>query len=66
MAMPNFERLLNVKEAEHLLNISRYTLNRWIQQRRIPYYRLGRRFMFSQFIIQDFVSSPSSTVNNVK
>ena len=40
-----FEDLLSVKEAGQLLQVSESTLWRWINQKRLPAYRVGPRRM---------------------
>ena len=43
-------RLIDVKEAAKLLNISVHTVYSWVSQRKIPFVKLGRR---TEFDIKD-------------
>lgn len=35
-------------DAAPILGVSPYTLRTWVRQRKIPFYRCGRRIVFSQ------------------
>ena len=46
---------LNLLEAAPIVGVSPYTLRAWIRQRRIPFYRVGRRVMFSRQELEGFM-----------
>ncbi|MFI5338914.1 MAG: helix-turn-helix domain-containing protein [Candidatus Methylomirabilales bacterium] len=39
---------LSLLESAPLLGVSPYTLRAWVRERRIPFYRCGRRLVFSR------------------
>ena len=43
-----FERKVGLADAAPILGVSPYTLRTWVRQRKIPFYRCGRRIVFSQ------------------
>lgn len=45
----------SVVEAAGVLGVSPHTLRAWIRDRRIPFHRLGRRIMFAQADLQQFI-----------
>jgi excisionase family DNA binding protein len=49
------EKLISVKEAAILLGISPWTLFAWVSQGRIRYRKVGRRTMFTEEDLEDFV-----------
>ena len=48
-------RLLDIKEAAEFLNISPNTLYSWVNQRRIPFVKLGRRVKFDLKDLEDWI-----------
>ena len=48
---------LSVSEAASLLGVSPFTLRAWVRERRIPFYRLGRRIVFSRTELAEFLSA---------
>lgn len=48
-------RLINVKEAAKLLNVSVHTLYSWVSQRRIPFVKLGRRTEFDMKDLEEWI-----------
>jgi excisionase family DNA binding protein len=47
---------LNIDQAAHYLCISRFTVRAWVQQKKIPYYKVGRRVLFSKEDLNDFIA----------
>ena len=47
---------LSVYEAAPLLGVSPYTLRAWIRQRRLPFFRCGRRIVFAQKDLDQFLA----------
>lgn len=47
--------LIDIEAARQQLGISEDTLYRWIQQRKIPYYKIGRGVRFEQGEIDDWI-----------
>lgn len=37
-----------LKQGATLLGVSPYTLRAWVRQRRLPFFRVGRRIVFSR------------------
>ena len=42
-------------EAAPLLGVSRFTLRRWLRQRRLPYHRVGRRIVLDRRDLETFL-----------
>jgi excisionase family DNA binding protein len=51
------ERWLTVENICRYLNVSNETVYRWIEQRKMPAHRVGRRWMFKQSEVDDWVRS---------
>jgi len=49
-------RLLNVTEAARYLGVSIFTLYTWVNQRKIPHYKIGRLLKFNQGEISAWIS----------
>jgi len=50
------ERLISVKEAAKLLNISVHTLYSWVSEKRIPSVKMGRRVAFDPEDLEAWVN----------
>lgn len=48
-------RKLDLLEAAPFLGVSPYTLRAWVRRRKIPFYRCGRRIVFSQTDLDQFL-----------
>jgi excisionase family DNA binding protein len=46
---------LSIAEAAPLLGVSPFTVRAWVRERRVPFYRLGRRIVFSRRELDDFL-----------
>jgi excisionase family DNA binding protein len=51
------ERWLMVEDICRYLNVSNETVYKWIEQRDMPAHRVGRRWMFTQNEVDDWVRS---------
>ncbi|MDF1719259.1 MAG: helix-turn-helix domain-containing protein [Minwuia sp.] len=51
------ERWLTVEDICLYLNVSNETVYKWIEQRDMPAHRVGRRWMFKQNEVDDWVRS---------
>lgn len=51
------ERWLTVEDICGYLNVSNETIYKWIEQRNMPAHRVGRRWMFKQSEVDDWVRS---------
>jgi excisionase family DNA binding protein len=49
--------LEGIPETASRLKISKFTLRRWIRQRRLAHYRLGRRVVLSQADVEQFLAA---------
>lgn len=47
---------VSLLEAAPLLGVSPYTVRAWIREKRIPFYRCGRRIVFSRRDLEEFLS----------
>ena len=47
--------LIPKPEAAQRLGISKFTLNTWVSQKRIPYIKLGRRVLFDETALSAFI-----------
>jgi len=50
-----FDPLLNVDQTAKVLGLSKFTIRAMINQRRIPFIRLGRRILFSKDTLETFI-----------
>lgn len=48
MPSPHPHHKMGLLAAAPILGVSPHTLRRWVKQRKIPFYRCGRRIVFSQ------------------
>lgn len=48
---------LNVVSAAQVLGVSPFTLRAWIREKRIPYFRCGRRIVFAMNDLQRFLNA---------
>ncbi len=48
---------LDVQESGALLGISPFTVRSWVRQRKIPFYRCGRRIVFSRTDLERFLEA---------
>jgi excisionase family DNA binding protein len=55
--MPEQETLLTYEEAAELIAVSPITLRKWVTERRIPHYKIGKSVRFSAREIADFLAS---------
>ena len=46
-----------IVEAGRLLGVSPFTVRAWIRERRIPFFRCGRRIVFSRHDLEEFLAS---------
>jgi excisionase family DNA binding protein len=46
---------LNLLQAAELLGVSSHTIRSWTRQKKIPFYRCGRRIVFCQGDIEAFL-----------
>ena len=57
--MPTAEtiRNLSVREAAARIGVSPFTVRSWLRQRRIPFFRVGRRVLLSQVDVDRFLQA---------
>ena len=48
---------LSILQAAPLLGVSPFTLRAWVRERRVPFYRLGRRIVFSRADLTGFLAA---------
>lgn len=51
------DKKLTVKESAAVLGVSPFTLRSWIRERRLPFFRCGRRIVFSKQDLEQFLST---------
>jgi excisionase family DNA binding protein len=51
------ETKCGIVEAGSMLGVSPFTLRAWIRERRIPFFRCGRRIVFSRSDLHAFLAS---------
>lgn len=44
-------------EAAGVLGVSPFTVRAWVRERRVPFYRVGRRIVFSRAELADFLAA---------
>ena len=49
--------ILNKKQLAEYLNVSVYTIDTWVSQRRIPFYKIGRRVLFRKHKILEWIEN---------
>ena len=53
----NGDQKLNLELSSSLLGVSPHTLRAWTRQRRIPFFRCGRRIVFARKDLEAFLAS---------
>jgi excisionase family DNA binding protein len=53
--MNQLNNLIDTPKAAEILGVSRYTLNAWTSQRKIPFVKLGRRRLFDTTDLQAWI-----------
>jgi excisionase family DNA binding protein len=49
--------LKGIPEAALRMNVSKFTLRRWVRERRLAHYRLGRRVVLSEADLERFLAA---------
>jgi excisionase family DNA binding protein len=60
------ERWLTVDDIRKYLNVSNETVYKWIEEREMPGHRVGRRWMFKQKEVDEWVRSGGAADNPKK
>ncbi len=58
------ERWLTVDDICKYLNVSNETIYKWIEQRGMPGHRVGRRWMFKQKEVDEWIRTESAADSN--
>lgn len=53
---PHHQTRLSVPEAASFLGVSVFTVRAWLRQRRLPYFRLGRRVVIAEADLERFLA----------
>ena len=53
--MDDFKLWLDLADAAEYLNKSPITIRRWVQERKIPYYKPGREYLFVKEDLDEFL-----------
>ena len=56
------KKLLGIREASDLLGVSRHTIEKWKKKGKIPFYRLGRRCLFSEGALEEWLKEHEAVV----
>jgi len=48
---------VGIVEGANIIGVSPYTLRRWINQKRLPFYKLGRRVLLSRDDLEQFIEA---------
>ena len=59
-------KLLSVRETAPILNVAIITLRRLIKKHEIPYHKIGRRHLFTEEDIQNYLSQTAVPIGGVK
>ncbi len=62
-ALRDMEELLTVEEAAAYLRVSKATLWRWCQQKRLPAFKIGRQWRIDRGILRQFTASNDHGAN---
>jgi excisionase family DNA binding protein len=62
----NANGLKSVEQVAGDMGVSPHTIRAWVQQRRIPYIKAGRRILFDPLDIENFIKSHKVHVLNEK
>lgn len=57
MVMSDKDDKVALRCAASLLGVSPFTLRAWVRRRRIPFYRLGRRIVFSRRELAEYLET---------
>ncbi len=58
-------RLMSIPEVAAALGVSRFTVRSWLRQRRLGYYRLGRRIVIAAAEIDRFLTANRVSARDV-
>lgn len=65
MTSPHLHQKMSLLNAAPVLGVSPHTLRRWVKQRKVPFYRCGRRIVFSQADLDLFLEGCRVTSQEV-
>lgn len=63
--MELFDRWLSVEEVAHYLGISKETIYRWLEKKKIPAHRIGKLWKFQLSEVDSWVKSGSAADQNI-
>ena len=61
MSIPN-ENYIGIDDAALFLNIKPVTLRKWIKEKRVPAYKIGKQWKFKQTELENWVKSGKSAI----
>jgi len=59
--MDDFKLWLDITNAAEYLNKSSITIRRWVQEKRIPYYKPGKEYLFIKKDLDEFIRKHKRT-----
>jgi|Deesub1362B_J571_1020462.scaffolds.fasta_scaffold00010_31 excisionase family DNA binding protein len=52
----NYDEILDYKRASEYLKIPKHTLEKWVSERRIPFYKVGKRVIFKRSVLDRWLN----------
>ena len=62
----DIERYLNKDEVSEIIGISKVSLDKWVREKKMNCYKVGRRVLFSMDNVNEFMKSFKKVKNEVK
>jgi excisionase family DNA binding protein len=59
------DRWLSVQEIAHYLGISKETVYRWLDSKKIPAHKIGRQWRFKVIEVDDWIKSGGAIENDI-
>ncbi|MFC2160050.1 helix-turn-helix domain-containing protein [Acidobacteriota bacterium] len=59
--MDDFKIWLDLNNAAEYLNKSPITIRRWVKEKKIPYYKPGKEYLFTKEDLDEFINSHKQT-----
>ena len=56
------ENYISIEDAALFLNIKPVTLRKWIKEKRVPAYKIGKQWKFKQTELENWVKSGKSAI----
>ncbi len=62
--MPEIREVMDIRQASHYLGVSRETLYKYLNEDRIPAFKLGNRWKFKKAVLDRWMEKESTQVES--